>query len=459
MTKSAILTVSDLNKSARLLLEENFGSAWIRGEISNYHQPASGHWYFTLKDDGAQVRCAMFVHRNRHSRMQPKEGAEVLLHGRVSLYEGRGEFQIIVEHMEAAGEGALRAAYEALKAQLAAEGLFAAERKRPLPKFPRHLAVISSSSGAALKDVLSVVGRRFPALQVTVLPTTVQGLAAEGQIVQALAQAEGIEPDLILLTRGGGSLEDLAPFNSERTARAIARCPVPTVSAIGHEVDFTIADFVADLRAPTPSAAAEMITPDTQALAEDLSSWRQRLTFAASNRLQLYRHQLTGLHSRLDNPLRRLQQMMQRVDDLEERLHRGLNHRLERLRSRFDGASQRLGLLHPSLRIKGRNATIHAIGANMRRLMNAKLKQDQDRLQALARTLEAVSPLNALRRGFAIITNQTGEVRIRAEQVEVGDCIDLNFFDGAIKAQAQGQRPLPERWQVQSDEQAKGKPT
>ena len=243
-----VLSVTALNRQARLLLEGRFKPVWVRGEISNYRRPGSGHWYFTLKDDNAQVRCAMFVNRNRFSKLQPADGAEVIVRGRVSLYEGRGDYQIIVEQMERAGEGALRAAFEALKERLAAEGLFAAERKKPLPRFPAHLAIISSASGAALRDVLSIVQRRFPCLAVTLLPVAVQGPEAEGQILQALKRVPALEPDLVMLTRGGGSLEDLSVFNSEPLARAIANCPVATVAAIGHETDFTIAELVADLR-------------------------------------------------------------------------------------------------------------------------------------------------------------------------------------------------------------------
>ena len=313
MAEPTVLTVSDLNQSARRLLEERFNLVWIRGEISNFARPRSGHWYFTLKDDTAQVRCAMFVNRNRLCRMQPSDGGEVLLRGRVSLYENR-----------------LRAAYEALKARLAAEGLFADERKRPLPAYPRHLAVVSSPSGAALRDVLSVIRRRFPLLKVTLLPVSVQGADAEPQILDALNRVPALAPDLVLLTRGGGSLEDLFTFNSEAVARAIARCPVPTVSAVGHETDFTIADFAADLRAPTPSAAAEMITPDAAALNRDFERGRQRLTAATANRLELLRHRHAALRSRLVNPRDRLQQLMQRADDLETRLRLGLRNSLER---------------------------------------------------------------------------------------------------------------------------------
>lgn len=452
MVESPILTVSALNERARMMLERGFGWVWIRGEMSNYRRPGSGHWYFTLKDERAQVRCAMFVNRNRHSRMQPADGLEVLLRGRVSLYEGRGEFQVIVEHLEAAGDGALRLAFAALKERLEAEGLFAPERKRTLPSFPKRLAVVSSLSGAALRDVLSVIRRRFPLLQVRVLPVAVQGAEAPAQIVQALSQVVEAAPDLVLLTRGGGSLEDLAAFNSEAVARAIACCPMPTVSAVGHETDFTIADFVADLRAPTPSAAAELITPDGDALAEDFRLWEQRLTQAAGIRLELSAHRLNGLQARLVSPRQRLQQLMQRADDLDERLRRCLAQRLAQLRSHCNELRRRLFWRHPGPRIAESTAAVQALLGNAKRLLAAKLRQDQKRVDALARTLQAVGPLSALERGFAIVTRAGGAAVTRAEQTPLNEAIEVNFHDGAVEALAQRRRPLPQRWRTPAED-------
>ena len=448
MVESPILTVSTLNERARMMLERGFGWVWIRGEMSNYRRPGSGHWYFTLKDERAQVRCAMFVNRNRHSRMQPADGLEVLLRGRVSLYEGRGEFQVIVEHLEAAGDGALRLAFAALKERLESEGLFAPERKRTLPSFPKRLAVVSSLSGAALRDVLSVIRRRFPLLEVRVLPVAVQGAEAPAQIVQALSQVAKAAPDLVLLTRGGGSLEDLAAFNSEAVARAIARCPMPTVSAVGHETDFTIADFVADLRAPTPSAAAELITPDGDALAEDFRLWQQRLTQAAGIRRELSEHRLNGLQARLVSPRQHLQQLMQRADDLDERLRRSLAQRLAQLRSHCNELRRRLFWRHPGPRLADSAAAVQALLGNAKRLLAAKLRHDQERVEALARTLQAVGPLSALERGFAIVTRAGGAAVTRAEQAPLNEAIEVNFHDGAVEALAQRRRPLPQRWRT-----------
>ena len=456
MTEPTVLSVSDLNQSARRLLEERFNLVWIRGEVSNFARPRSGHWYFTLKDDAAQVRCAMFVNRNRLCRMQPGDGGEVLLRGRVSLYENRGEFQVIVEHMEAAGEGALRAAYEALKARLAAEGLFADERKRDLPAYPRHLAVVSSPSGAALRDVLSVIQRRFPMLKITLLPVSVQGLGAEPQILDALNRAPALAPDLILLTRGGGSLEDLFTFNSEAVARAIARSPVPTVSAIGHETDFTIADFAADLRAPTPSAAAEMITPDATALSRDIARWRQRLTAASTSRLELLHHRHAALRSRLVNPRDRLLQLMQRADDLETRLRLTLSNSLEHAQVRFASLRRGLERQRPEPRIAALTAAVATLRNRAEQHLAAQLAHKAERLGALARTLEAVSPLQGLARGFAIATRTgagTGPAGTitSAEQAAPGDGIQVNFHDGALSARVEGRAPLPEQWRTLND--------
>src|SRR5690625_2927780 len=255
-----VLSVSQLNRRSKQILETHLPLVWVEGEVSNLSRPSSGHWYFTLKDDQAQVRCAMFRNRNQLVRFNPAQGQQLLLRARVSLYEGRGDYQLIVEHMEEAGFGALQRAFEELKTRLSQEGLFASERKRPLPTLPKHIGVITSPTGAAIRDILSVLKRRFPAVPVTVLPVPVQGKEAAPAIVSALDLANRSELfDVLILARGGGSLEDLWPFNEEAVARAIYASRTPVVSAVGHEVDFSIADFVADVRAPTPSAAAELV--------------------------------------------------------------------------------------------------------------------------------------------------------------------------------------------------------
>src|SRR6187399_1267598 len=273
-----VYSVSRLNKEVRLLLESGLPVLWLEGELSNFAAPASGHWYFSLKDNTAQVRCAMWRQRNTQVRFKPKDGMAVLVRARVGLYEPRGEYQLLIEHLEEAGVGALKREFEKLKARLAAEGLFAAERKRPLPAVPRRIGVVSSPTGAAIHDILRVLRARFPAARVLLYPTAVQGAAAVPEIVRAIEAASRRQDcEVLLIARGGGSLEDLWCFNDERVARAIAACRVPTVSGVGHEVDVTIADFVADLRAPTPSAAAEMAVPVRAEIAAEILDGERRL--------------------------------------------------------------------------------------------------------------------------------------------------------------------------------------
>ncbi|MBV8307428.1 MAG: exodeoxyribonuclease VII large subunit, partial [Gammaproteobacteria bacterium] len=295
-----VYSVSRLNREVRVLLERGLGVLWVEGELSNFSQPASGHWYFSLKDRDAQLRCAMYRVKNSLVGFTPRAGMQVLVRGRISLYEPRGEFQLIIEHLEEAGVGALRREFERVKARLAADGLFSAERKRALPRFPRRIGLITSPSGAALRDVLKILARRYPPASVLIYPSPVQGAAAVPTLVAALASASSrAECDVLILARGGGSLEDLWAFNDERVARAIHACTVPVVCGVGHEIDFTIADFVADARAPTPSAAAEMVVPDRDACLEALARSAQRLEGGV-------RRELRGLRARLEAIARRL---------------------------------------------------------------------------------------------------------------------------------------------------------
>ena len=398
-----ILTVSALAREARVLIEQHFHIVWVAGELSNFRRPGSGHWYFTLKDDSAQIRCAMFAGRNRTLRFEPREGMEVMVRGRLSLYEARGDFQLIAEHMEAAGEGALRAAFEALKSKLDAEGLFDAAAKRPLPALPRHLAVISSASGAALRDVLHVIERRFPALRVTLIPVAVQGERAEPEILQALARVADLKPDVVLLTRGGGSLEDLWAFNLETVARAVAACPVPVVSAVGHQTDFTITDFAADLRAPTPSAGAELLTPDRQELDRRVWHLEQRLRRAFMANLSARKQRVGHLRALLNDPGRRLQQQMQRADELEERLRRGISQRLGEARSSVRVLARGLHLLRPERRIQQQQVDVQNLFGALLAASQHSLQTRRSALTNAARTLQAVSPLATLSRGYAVL--------------------------------------------------------
>jgi exodeoxyribonuclease VII large subunit len=389
--QAPILSVTTLNRLARGLLEDCFPAVTVEGEISNLSVPASGHWYLTLKDESAQIRCAMFRNRNMGVRCRPANGMQVIVRGKLSLYEGRGDYQLILESMQDAGAGALQRAFEALKLKLADEGLFSAERKLALPKNCRHVGIITSPTGAVIRDILSVFRRRYPAMSVTIFPVPVQGAEAPSAIVRALATAQKRQGELgldaVIIARGGGSLEDLQAFNDESVARAIAACTIPTVSAVGHETDFSIADFVADLRAPTPSAAAELLSPDQRELRQTLSSLQQKLSRLISMATDQRRQQLAWLRSRLQHPGRRLQEQAQALD-------------------RFD--------------------------TRLRKAMQRFLESRRNRLQMIARNLDNISPLQTLQRGYSITRTEDGHVITGAQQVKSGDRLISILADGSV---------------------------
>lgn len=434
-----VFTVSELNRTVRDLLELGLGEIWIEGEISNLARPASGHMYFSLKDRDAQVRCAFFRGRNRRLDFAPEAGMMVRARARVGLYEARGDYQLVVEHMEPSGTGALARAFEELKKRLAAEGLFASERKRPLPALPACIGVITSASGAAIRDVLQILARRFPSVPVVLYPVPVQGERAAGEIARMLARVgERAECDVLLLVRGGGSLEDLWPFNEEIVARAIVDCPIPVVSGVGHEVDVTIADFAADHRAPTPSAAAELVVPDASSWRSNLNALDRRLRTTIRRRLHQSTERRGTLQARLErqHPQRRLQQLQQRRDELESRLARARQHqfrarheRLERLRSRLERVS-------PAIRIERyRNRTENA-RERLERALQQGLRAHDGRLAAAARALEAVSPLATLGRGYALVLRQPDGVAVTdSAGVGPGDHLDVRLARGRIEAE------------------------
>ncbi len=427
-----ILQVSELARQARLLLEERFQLIWVEGEISNLAQPRSGHWYFTLKDPDAQIRCAMFAGRNRSVRFPVKNGLQVLLRGRISLYEARGDFQIIAEHLEPAGEGALRAAYEVLKLKLDAAGLFAAERKRPLPALPRRIAVISSITGAALRDFLQIVERRFAALEIVVLPVAVQGDQAGPEIVAALAALPATNCDLAVLTRGGGSLEDLWAFNLESVAEAIAAAPIPVVSAVGHQTDFTIADFVADVRAPTPSAAAELITPDSTELQSRLATAQARLHRQLTAQLRWWQRQVSHGRSALVDPRARLRQQMQRADEQERRLQIAQQRQLGQWQTQLQALRHRLSQRTPG---EALNQAQEALSEQVRRLRQCQrsgLQEAALKLAGSTRTLNAVSPLQTLERGYAALLDADRRVVDSATNVDPGSKLHAYLRDGRL---------------------------
>ena len=437
-TDRDVLSVSQLNRKAKQLLETHLPLLWVEGELSNVSQPSSGHWYFTLKDEQAQVRCAMFRNRNMLVRFAPRQGQQVLIRARVSLYEGRGDYQLIVEHMEEAGFGALQRAFEALKLKLANEGLFDDAYKQPLPSLPKHIAVITSPTGAAIRDVLSVLNRRFPAIPVTVIPVAVQGKEAAPQIVRAidLANRAGLF-DVVILARGGGSLEDLWPFNEESVARAIHASELPIVSAVGHEVDFTIADFVADLRAPTPSAAAELLVPDAEDWLETFAGYEILLQEAIERKLQSFKQRLEWLRTRLRHPGERLQQQAQRLDGLELRLVRAVDHQLLRCHTRLNTLILRQKPLQPRSRINQLNQQVSQHHATLVKNMQRHLRAQQQRLAEAARLLQTVSPLNTLQRGYAIATDSHHKVITNSSQVAPGDSINARLAEGELQCRVE----------------------
>jgi exodeoxyribonuclease VII large subunit len=401
-----IFSVTRLNQEVRLLLENAFPLIWVEGEISNLARPASGHIYFSLKDAAAQVRCAMFRNRNQLLRFAPKNGEQVLVRARVSLFPARGEFQLTIEHMEPAGAGALQQAFEALKQRLQQEGLFAEEHKRPLPMLPRRIGVITSPTGAAIHDVLTVLRRRCPSLPVLIYPVPVQGEGAAEKIADMIRLASARrEVDALLLTRGGGSLEDLWAFNEEIVARAIAECELPLVCAVGHEVDVTIADFVADRRAPTPSAAAELLSPDATVWLAQFVRQEQRLGTLMQQTLRRFSERRDWLEQRLlqQHPRRRLQDRTQRLDELELRLATVMRSRMRHARVRYNHILQRFRPCSPKARLQ---ALEHARAEIERRLWAAirqELRGRRQQLTGLVRALDAVSPLATLARGYAIV--------------------------------------------------------
>lgn len=400
-----VLTVSQLNQRARLLLEDVFPQVWVEGELSNIARPASGHVYFTLKDRNAQVRCAIFRQQASRVRELLKDGLLVRVRGRVSIYEGRGDYQMILERVEAAGDGALRLAFEALKKALQDEGLFAEERKRSLPKYPQRIAIITSPSGAVLHDIVSVFARRAPHVQLSLVPSAVQGREATAQIVQALALAERGQYDAIILARGGGSLEDLWCFNEEAVARAIANCQTPLISAIGHETDVSISDFVADVRAPTPSAAAELLAPDRSALLRQLSNTEEQLKRRINEALNRKRMQLQHLRQRLRHPRERLQQHNQRLDDLNLRLLRAMQARVLHNKQSYNHLQARLNVQHPQTALSAYKVQLNTLQQRLTHASQYNLKQAKLNLQGLLQTLQVVSPLATLERGYSILSS------------------------------------------------------
>ena len=435
-----IYSVSRLNREVRVLLERGFGSLWLEGEVSNLARPSSGHWYFSLKDAAAQVRCCMFRQRNMLAAFAAKDGQKVLVRARIGLYEPRGEYQLVIDHMEDAGVGALKRQFEQLSAKLNAEGLFAAERKRSLPLLPKRIGVITSPSGAAIRDILHVLARRFAAVPVLIYPVSVQGAAAAGEITAALRLAGArADCDVLILARGGGSLEDLWAFNDEALARAIVASPIPVISGVGHEVDFTIADFAADVRAPTPSAAAELAVPNGEEWLVSLRRLQGRLVRAVGRRVEVQGERLRWLMGRaaLVSPVARLAQQSQRLDHLEIRMGRSWRHIVTQRRSALAEYRTRLWQASPVARVQTAIARHGALSARLRVAGTEQLRRARERLQPLVRTLNAVSPLATLDRGYAIVSREDGSIVRNAADAAPGTIIEARLSIGKVRAKVE----------------------
>ena len=436
--RQKVLSVTSLNRLARSLLEGNFPAILVEGEISNFSAPASGHWYLTLKDEHSQLRCAMFRNSNRKVRFRPANGIGALVRGRLSIYEARGDYQLIIDDMEEAGSGALRRAFEELKARLSEEGIFRDEHKQPITKCYRHIGVITSPTGAAIRDILTVFQRRFPAIRITLLPVAVQGNDAAREIVSAIETAnrlaERLQLEAILLARGGGSLEDLQAFNEESVARAIFNSRLPLVCGVGHEIDFTIADFVADLRAPTPSAAAELLSPNQQEYRQYLLSYQHRLVSEIGASMRQSAQKIDWLARQLKHPGRRLQDHAHKLDLLETRLGRILHWQIGQRKSSIRGLRRTLLSNSPWRRLTGLRDSQISLSGRLFRGMTSCLSNKTSNLNQLARNLNAVSPLNVLARGYSITYDQKHQVLRTSTDLKKGSIITTRLQTATVES-------------------------
>ena len=429
-----IYSVSQLNREVKSILEGSFPMLWVEGEISNLAQPASGHLYFSLKDSHAQVRCAMFRGRNNLLKFQPENGMQVMIYARAGLYEGRGEFQLIADRMEPAGEGALQLAYEQLKKKLDLEGLFDPDSKKDLPAFPKTVGIVTSPTGAAIKDILSVLKRRFPALNVIVYPTPVQGDTASHSIARMIMIAnERQECDVLIVSRGGGSLEDLWSFNEEVVARAIHDCEIPVVVGVGHEIDFTIADFVADVRAPTPSAAAELISPDQDEMKQTLENYQGWISDQITNQIRHLKQTVAWQEKQLIHPGRRLEELSQRLDDLGVRMNATVRAGVDQRRVDLSELMIDLKQHNPEKTITMNIERCQQYSVRLKSGMQHRLEKLTAKLGEAGRTLNTVSPLATLDRGYSILQTESENIVRSSNDVKVGDQLTAKLGSGALK--------------------------
>lgn len=432
----SVLSVRELNLATKRLIEGGLPLVWVRGEISNFVAAASGHWYFSLKDEQAQVRCVMFRHKQQYLDFRPANGMLVEVHALATLYEARGEFQLTLERMRPAGQGALYEAFERLKVKLSEEGLFDATRKRDLPAFPHQIGIVTSLQAAALRDALRTLSNRMPSVPVVLYPTPVQGEGAARRIAQAIHTAnERAECDVLIVCRGGGSIEDLWSFNEEVVARAIAASEIPVISGVGHETDFTIADFVADLRAATPTAAAQAAVPDRQALLRTLAELGQQLGRALLRQIERRMQQVDYLQRRLVHPAQRMQQQTERLEGLRRRLHLAQHTGMQQRQWRWRALQQRLSGLAPDV-----TPSRDQLGAYAQRLGTAvvrQLERHQDRLQALQQHFQMLDPYRVLARGYSLVRDAQGGIVSDSRKVRAGDALDITFAQGRARVQVQ----------------------
>ncbi|WP_277054101.1 exodeoxyribonuclease VII large subunit [Pseudoalteromonas marina] len=434
-----VYTVSRLNREIRTVLEQGFASLVLTGEISNFIAPASGHWYFSLKDDKAQIKAAMWRGNNRSQSYRPENGAQVTVKARVSLYEPRGDYQLIVEHMEPAGEGQLKQEFDALKMRLAAEGLFSSAYKKPLPQNINRIGVITSATGAAIKDILTVLKRRAPQLEVIIYPAMVQGKEAHIHLINQIELANARnEVDILILGRGGGSLEDLWCFNHEQLARAIHNSDLPIISAVGHEIDTTISDYVADMRAPTPSAAAELVSPNTQELHSKVTQLINRLNNAFKHSIADKRALATQLQHRLNlcHPRNQLNQKAQRLDELSIALQQAMQSRLYQQERTLNNLTPRLMRQSPDKKLAQASHQLSQLQARLNQAIQQQLQQANNSLALQASKLDSVSPLNVLARGYSITKTQQGKVVKSVGQIKAGDVLVTELVDGSVESTA-----------------------
>jgi exodeoxyribonuclease VII large subunit len=432
-----IISVSEINKRAKSILEENFPFVWIQGEVSNFFSAASGHWYFSLKDESSEIRCAMFTNKNHRITFEPKDGDHLVLNGTLSIFEGRGQYQIIVEHIELAGEGALLKAFEELKKKLQLEGLFDDSIKRQLPAYPKNIAVVTSPDGAVIQDIINVLDRRSPFLDLTVVPTLVQGEKAAPLICDALNKVGKLKKvDVVILARGGGSIEDLWAFNNEDVARSIVNCPTPIISAVGHETDFTISDFVSDLRAPTPSIAAEIISQPYSELIETLEGYQNYISRSVISQIDVQRTQITNLIKRIRHPGDKLREISQKLDYLETALIQNINQEISFKKNGLNLKDLSLQQNSPQNKVKEAKVYLQNASKDLLKALQLEIERKSTVLAEIVATLQAVSPLSVLSRGYSIIsTEPDGKILSSSNQVEIGQTISAILSKGSIKAE------------------------